>query len=349
MEVFILKPDFEPVGVIDYFASAIFSDNYNQMDDFELYVPVTAEALEILKINNFVFSDSNPTKFYIIDNVKIETDAENADYITATGKGVEKFIYNRIAWGLNQLSGSVAQCIEKLIKENLTEPTDSRRKNSLVKIGNLFTGSQMEKQTTGANLLETIIEILDKEEAGFRMEYNGSVFVFSTFKGKDRSYNQADNSPILFSPDFDNLLATEYQKSAENFANVALVAGEGEGKDRIMAAVGNASGTNRIEIYVDARQLSSNTEGQALTPEEYRQVLEENGKDALAENKITESFEAEVAPGVAYEFKKDYFVGDIVSVINEYGIRLDARIVKAVEAWDENGYNLVLTFEKKEV
>ena len=349
MEVFILNNHFETLGVIDYFASAIFSDNYNAMDDFELYVPVTAEALEILQINYFVFSDSQPDKFYIIDNVKIETDAENADYITVTGKGTEKYIYNRIAWGLNQLSGSMAQCIEKLIKDNLTAPSDERRKNSLVKIGNLYSGNYMTKQTTGGNLLEEVQEILDKDEAGFKMTYDGNAFVFSTFKGKDRSYDQDSNMPILFSPDFDNLLSTEYQKNAENFANVALVAGEGEGIDRKMATVGTASGRERIEVYVDARQLSSNTEGEELTEEEYLTVLQENGKEALAEMKISESFEAEVVPGVSYEFKKDYFVGDIVTIINEYGMQLNSRIVKAVEAWDENGYNLVLTFEKKEV
>lgn len=349
MDVFVLDKTFKPLGVIDYCQSIIVSTYYNQIGDFELYVPVTEEALEILKVNNIVYLENDRSNLLFIQNVKIQTDIENADYITVTGFSAEIFIKNRIAWGLNETSGSLADCIRKLLTDNLIDPEDSARKNPLVKIGGLVEGETLTKQTTGGNLLEVIEQMLEAQKLGHRMNFDGYSFVFSTYEGTDRTYNQTSKSPVLFSPDFDNLLATEYEQNFEGFANVALVAGEGEGIERKMAAVGTASGIERVETYVDARNLSSKAEEgeEELTPEEYETVLKEKGKEALAELKETESFEAEIEPAVVYKYKKDYFVGDLVTVINEYGMQLNARIVNAVESWDENGYKLIIKFEKK--
>lgn len=46
--------------------------------------------------------------------------------------------------------------------------------------------------------------------------------------------------------------------SSQNYRNVALVAGEGEGLDRKTIPVGAAEGMERYELYVDARDVSSN-------------------------------------------------------------------------------------------
>lgn len=46
---------------------------------------------------------------------------------------------------------------------------------------------------------------------------------------------------------------------------------------------------------------------------------------------------------------EDYFLGDVVQVINEYGISAAPRIVEIIESEDENGKSTVPTFSTWEV
>lgn len=42
-------------------------------------------------------------------------------------------------------------------------------------------------------------------------------------------------------------------------------------------------------------------------------------------------------------------LGDIVTVQNEYGITMNARITEVIETFDENGYSVSPKFEYEEV
>jgi hypothetical protein len=45
-----------------------------------------------------------------------------------------------------------------------------------------------------------------------------------------------------------------------------------------------------------------------------------------------------------YVYGVDYFLGDLVTVINKYGIQIDVQVLEVVEVWDENGYSCTPTF-----
>ena len=64
--------------------------------------------------------------------------------------------------------------------------------------------------------------------------------------------------------------------------------------------------------------------------------------------KSVTSFTGNIIVGVNYIYKKDYNLGDIVSIINEYGISIKARICEILENQDENGYSMEPTFENVE-
>ncbi len=81
----------------------------------------------------------------------------------------------------------------------------------------------------------------------------------------------------------------------------------------------------------------------------YEIYLLNRGYERLAEFGEKVSFEGSIIPDVTFVYKQDYFLGDIVTVENEYGIRANARIVEIVEVNDENGYNVEPKFEYVEV
>lgn len=81
----------------------------------------------------------------------------------------------------------------------------------------------------------------------------------------------------------------------------------------------------------------------------YSVYLLNRGYDKLSEYGTVITFEGSVEPDVTFVYKQDYFLGDLVTVENEYGISRKARIVEVVETNDENGYNIEPKFEYIEV
>lgn len=77
----------------------------------------------------------------------------------------------------------------------------------------------------------------------------------------------------------------------------------------------------------------------------YIPYLLNRGIDDLSEYGAVETFEGSVIPDVTFKYKEDYFLGDVVTVRNEYGIEQVARITEVVEVEDENGYSFEPKFE----
>lgn len=80
-----------------------------------------------------------------------------------------------------------------------------------------------------------------------------------------------------------------------------------------------------------------------LTHSVYDEILSSKGKEAII--LPTKSFEGNIVPSYTFTYKKDYFLGDIVTVKNEYGISEEARIIEIREVYDENGYSLEPIYE----
>ena len=90
---------------------------------------------------------------------------------------------------------------------------------------------------------------------------SSNVFEFSLYAGLDHSYQQTTNPYVIFSPEFNNIITSTYTEDDIPFKNVALVAGVGEGDERVTISVGSASGLDRRELYVDARDISDRIAG----------------------------------------------------------------------------------------
>ena len=96
---------------------------------------------------------------------------------------------------------------------------------------------------------------------------------------------------------------------------------------------------------------SNNVSEEKLTVTDYTYLLliRMLGYNALAENVETQEFGGAVDTIDTYEYKKDYDLGDVVKVINKYGIEAEAQITEIIESDDnEDGYQVEPKFEFKE-
>ena len=344
MELYVLDTNFNAVAIIDDYRSLIWAKRYAQFGDCELYVRACEEYSQILQKGYYLLRNDDDM-ICRIESIELDTSTEEGDFHIATGKDCRSILNQRVIWQQTNFTGTVENYIRKLITDNIINPVKETRR-----IDNFILGTfanlrdRISEQVTYSQLGEKIVELCNAYQYGTRIRMDDfNRLVFEVYKGEDRSYNQDVNDHVVFSPDFDNVISSKYITDNSNIKNVALVAGEGEGVDRKRLVCGTAEGLDRYELYVDARDVSSQVEeGETI---DYAEMLKTRGIEALAEYGTTVSFEGEVEPNHSYKYGTDYFLGDIVQVVNIYGISARARITEVIETFDENGYSIIPTFE----
>lgn len=345
MNFYLLDDELNYIQVIEIYTSMIWTTRYYTAGDFELYAPATPELLSTLQRGYYIVRDDDLTQCMIIANFEVKTDVENGDYITITGQSLKSILNRRIIWTQTVLNGNVETMIRKLVTDNAINPTIAARAISNLVLGDTIglTGT-IEAQYTGDNLADTLTAIGQTYGIGWDvlLDLENKQFKFVLLQGVNRTYAQNTVPRVIFSNEYENLLTTDYKYNSDNYKNVALVAGEGEGTARKTQTIGTATGLNRYELFVDARDVSSN-DGE-ITETEYNNLLLERGAQNLAETVITESIEGEIEPNYTYKLNRDYFLGDIVEVVNDYGVTMSPRIIEVIECTDVNGYTCVPTF-----
>ncbi len=341
MEIYVLNSSFEQIAIIDTFKSLLWVTRYFEPGDFELYVPADNQLLDVLKFGYYLTREDDDTVM-LIEKIEIQTDAENGNFFIVSGRSLESILDRRIVWEQTNVNAKACKATFTLLQKNVIEPSVSDRKISNFTIDTSsedLVDSVLTQQFTGNGLLETIVNIAKQFGFGWRIKLVDKKFVYSCYL--------RDEVDVTFSPEFDNLINSNYQCDQKALKTIALIAGEGEGIARKTATYGTGSGLARRELYVDARDISSN-EGE-IQAAEYTELLQSRGKEKLSENVISQNFDGNIEPSTTYVYRKDYDVGNIVSIENEYGIVAKPRIVEIIESWDDNGYSVVPTFEKWEV
>lgn len=349
MNLYLLNTSLEIIDVIDTYKSIIWTTRYFTAGDFELYIPVSEKMLNQLRRDYYLVREDDMTQAMIINKIQIDTDVELGNYLIVTGKSLKSILHRRIVWEQTMLQGKVEFCIRQLLDDNITNSSISERNVTNLVLGTeLGTTSNMSSQYTGDNLGEIVENLCKTHGLGYDilLDLEEKLFIFVLYQGADRSYNQTENPRVIFSNEFDNLLRSSYTHDSENYKNVAKVAGEGEGIARKSTVVGTASGLNRYELFVDARDVSSN-DG-SVDDTTYTDMLAERGVEALSETTMTENIEGEIENNHTYVLNQDYFLGDIIEVVNEYGISMTPRVTEVIETVDDTGTYVIPTFSTSE-
>lgn len=435
--VYLLNTCLERIGMIDTYTSLIWANRYCETGDCELYIEANETSLSLLRKGYFLCREDDEMVCRI-EKIELDTDAETGNYLIITGCDAKKILKQRIIWNQTNVDGNVEDYIRKIVYDNLVAPADpDRRIEDANGRANFLLGEKqgftevITEQVTYKSVEEKVQEICRKYQWGYKVIIDDDSFYFGLYKGTDRS------ETIIFSPYFENIISTHYVEDSRDEANVALVAGEGEGADRFKCVSGSAAGLNRTEMFVDAKDISKtitwedltgmypsheqggtgyiaqNAEGGAsywvqsiyiavvdeshlaalrqeyptgtltikdsnryyqvdgaeiaILPDKAIQAPMENddsvilkspiytvylmnrGYEKLSEHKTLTAFEGRVDTQTTFVYKKDYFLGDIVSTENEFGIHAAARITEVLETFDENGYSVEPKFEFMEV
>lgn len=350
MFYYILDTEFKSVMLIDSFESTIWTDRYREEGDFEVFLFPSKEIIANAKDDYYLYNPSSE-HLMIIERQEITTDVEEGARFIVTGHSLESILKRRIVWSQTTISGSLQNGIKKLIDENIINPEVEARKisNFVFKESSdtAITKLKHEQQYTGDILYDVIKNLCELYDIGFKIIYNFETgnFEFSLYKGTDRSYNQNRNPYVIFSPNYENIINSDYTHGIEDYKNVTRIGGEGTGVDRVMADYGTAYGLTRREIFTDARDVSKkNDDGTQLSDDEYTNLLQQRGKEKLSEYIIKEGFEGEVEASKMFVYGQDFFLGDCVQVENEFGISGTSLVSEIVFSQDESGETIYPTF-----
>lgn len=344
MEAWILDENFKNVMYIDVFESFIWTERYSECGEFELYTLITPFLLNNIRQGYYV-SLNDSEYVMIVECIEITTDLDEGDHLKITGRSLESILDRRIIWTQTVINGNLQNGIKKLLNENAISPSIAGRAIPGLIFADstdpAITGLTLRAQYTGNNLYDTIKAICLENNLGFKITLNANnQFVFELYAGTDRSYDQNVNPYVIFSPEFDNLLGSNYIESKKTLKNVNLIAGEDQGDARRTTVIGTATGLARRELYTDARDIQSEVDGTVIPDAEYIAQLQQRGLEKLTEHRETREFEGEADTTRMFIYGDDYLKGDVVEIVNEYGMEAKVRVMEVVRSQDVNGYTI---------
>jgi hypothetical protein len=353
MDIYVMDGLNGITNILSTYQSVIWNVQYFDQNDFQIITNASEDNLNMLQVGAYLVRDvdisgNTYNNVMVISGYQLTFDSENGWMLTITGKGLKSIVGQRIIWSQTNLTGYAEAGIRQVITDNIISPSDNKRKidNFILDDSNGFTDT-IEQQLFSENIAEWLVEICKTYNYGWDVYIKNGKYVFKLYKGTDRTYDQNIVVPVVFSPEFDNLLSSTYNYVTADYKNAALIGGEGEGTSQRTASIGSSTGLSRREAYVDGSSVSSN--GEIITVEQYTELLKEYGQTQLDQTAFTQKFSGNIDPDGLYKINQDYFLGDVVQIENEKGIKAAPRIIEIIYAEDDSGSSVVPTFSEWEV
>lgn len=226
-------------AVCDAFSSFLWDIEYFQCGQFELYIAATPETVAIFQTGRLVGRKDDTKHYGLIESVRIQTDAENGDYLTVSGHFLMILLSRRIIYPTMVIKEqtSYGEIIHTAIHKNCLQQNE--RFLPGLQLGEI-TGDCWKQEThlqiSYANLMEWIYKICELVGGTANISLvetkpNSRTYqmVFTLSEGVDRSILQDTYPHVIFSDAFHNLLTFDYLKNAAAQQNAAYTLGAGEG------------------------------------------------------------------------------------------------------------------------
>ena len=353
MNVYVLNGLNGIIDVCDTYESLIWNTQYFGESEFQLVVGGTPENVEKFKVGRYLLKENDYHEDLSMHNVmlierrELMWDIEQGWKLTLTGGGLKNLLKRRVVWNQTSLTGKIEKVIRQVILDNVITPSDPNRvmPNFILDaekgFSDEFAVAETDDQLSGEILTDWLVSVCQKYEIGWDVYIANGKYVFTLYKGKDRSFSQTDLVPVVFSPEYDNLVTSTYIEDYSEFRNAGVVLGEGEGSAQRIVSVGTATGMDRYELMIDGSSVSSNT---IITLPVYLDMLRSFGNEQLSASNETEIFEGQVIANGLYTLGVDYDLGDVIQIENENKISAKSRITEVIYSEDENGITYLPTF-----
>lgn len=344
----IMTSGFDLLGETASYESLQIERSWHGIGVLEMRINRYKQHVDKLQRGNIIFTHAHTNKGYLIRHKEIELDSN--------GKVTENWIIRALSlksWLAQRLTippertnhdnkqGDAESVMLHYVINNAVNPIDpARTLPDIVLVSNLNRGNPLEWQSRFKNLAEELTEISFLSGLGWNVDidYINKKYRFQVLEGRDLTAGQSDLPPAIFSPEFDTLGELKYTESELDYKNLAIVAGQGEGAERRIIHVGESTGFERFELFVDARDVSEETEDEEPLPrpiEDIEADLTNRGQQKLAEHEQEIYLEGQTLSKSRLVYERDYDLGDMVTLQNRgWGVTLDSRITEVKEIYE---------------
>ena len=357
----VFDKNFNRIENITTHSYAEYTKILNSQGSFEIHVPLDDTSRTIMSDGVFILLERDVCG--IISGIQPTSNEETGEkMLTIKGSLAKSLLNRRCIPSTVTLSGTITSVVRSLVNANAINPTNTKRKLPIVLSSNseyIPTSPSISTQVTGGTLEEAAENLLETQEMGYDLtpilsQTAITGFEFRVIAGKDRRIsNTSGNNPVVFSVDLKNILTSEYNYNTSDYKNIAYVAGEGEGSERVVVNTGdnNSEGLDRYELYVDARDLQSvDEDSEPISSADYENMLIVRGNAKLKENIIEETYVATINQSNSqFAYGVDYNLGDLVTIRDSsIGVTLDARVtqIQAVSEGERSILNVTFGYYK---
>lgn len=192
-------------AICDSFSSLLWDVEYYQCGAFEIYIAANPRNIEIFQTGKIVGRDDDKEHFGLIESVKIETDAEDGDYLIVSGRFLMCLLERRIIYPTCSFTSqkSYSEIVQSVVSQNAVS-ADNRRISglSLGTVSGICWEQKTKLQVSYDNLMRWIYTICEKVggTANIRLsKINDEKYemLFDLFEGTDRSILQEDNRTLF--------------------------------------------------------------------------------------------------------------------------------------------------------
>lgn len=340
----IISPQFELLGEIDDYESLQFIRRFYKVGEFELHINVNKNHTDKLIKNNLIMLGKSQNKVGIIMHRENETDdnGESTDTLIIKGPTLKGIMSRRLIVppsdgdGYDNATGAIETILKQFVDHNAVNPVDADRKIQQIIIApDHQRGNQDAWRSRFEVLSDKLYEIGQYTQLGWDiiLDISNNQWVFDIFQGRDLTVSQNILPPIIFSTDFDNIKNQHFIQSMLNCSNVGYAGGQGDDINRLIQQIGDVSGLERIETFLDCSQAADILQ------------LASMGQQKLDELKEIQTFEFQIIPDNSFIYEQDYDLGDIITAQSKkWCITMDAQIIELKEVYEVGGNNLEATF-----
>lgn len=376
MIIRVLDSNFRIIRLLKKYTFCQYTRMFRGLGEFTINARLVEENMYLLSPNKDFYVLFDNKVIGKIECIEKESDSEYERVISLKGRLMQFIFSKRAIIGTFRYEGLTVDFLKEIITRNLISSSDTKRNIENMKI--VFEDeeylrticSKMKRSVTGGNVWNEMEKVLIQDNLGFFFipdvkalpegdttspNISGWTMIISAGKKRTKN-NKLGNKQIVFSQSLSNIKRTEYKQKNEEYCNVAIVAGEGEAEERKWyeidinkdTTIGKREGWNRSELWIDARDIQSETsDGNTIPQQEYETLIQQRANEKAAENNKSELYECTLTDrDKRYTFGKDYDLGDYVTVVdNELGIETNVQITKVTKSIQDNIEIVDVTFQ----
>lgn len=332
--------------------SVMWIERYRVPGEFEIKAKLSTGLLGFLPVGTLI-SHIDTYEVMIVESIEIQEELATDPDIIITGRDFSSYLENRVV-GTNLAKDAtvfqlynlpanyswiqIVQMIQEHINIAFTYPKDN-----LVDVSaqHLVAGTSVSEGRTieRGDLLTRVQELLAIDDLGIRtIRRNTFGVIGSSTETYITLYVGVDKSQdVIFSYDRGDIQSAGYLFTLKGWKNAAVVTSRWYNQVVMTAGLEEY---DRRYIHVDASDLdSAYSTPPADIPGEVSWLnrLQIRGREALAARNKVEITGADISPMTQQVYRRDFNLGDLVTLDGNYGANAIMRVVEYTEIQDKAG------------